>query len=286
MKNIILLTLVTCVLFCRCNSQNKKNIPISNIENTGKFGKWQMLTIQKNDTILFLPCDADNRSITYTKDSVIDNKEQENLRCKIQSIIEKGNRTYISLEKDCSYSETISYEIISNNLVHWYLYNGVNFLSTNEINKYKIVEQPCTECRSQEECNGIDTLNKSVIINGNWRYSCDSLANIYITDENNILFAVMSNQIYIKAKLKKIKKNKFELLLIKPEDLGPGGMNMNWNSFSRDRAIANIDLLENDTIRFYWVGFYDEKERKIVFPDCEFNLESDYNNPVILKKCQ
>lgn len=244
-----------------------------------------MLTIQKKDSILFQPCDTDNRSIIYTEDSIIDNTGQECLRCKIiKEVLKKGNRTCIFLEKGCSYSDTISYERIKDNLVHWYLYNGVNFLSTNKSEKYKIIEQPCIECRSKKECDKVD--NTNININGNWLYSCNSSASINITDENNTLLAVMSNQIYIKVKLKKIKKNKFELFLIEPEDLGPGGMNMKWENFSRDKAIANIDLLENGTIQFFWIGFYDEKENEIVFPKCEFNLEFDGINPVILKRCQ
>ncbi|MGM5630051.1 hypothetical protein O2K51_04035 [Apibacter raozihei] len=285
MKNITLLALLTYLLFCGCNSHNKKNNIILNSKNPENFGNWKMLTIQKNDSILFQPCDADNRSITYTKDSIFDNTGQEDVRCRIQNTFEKGNRTYISLEKGCSYSDTISFEKINYNLIHWYLYNGVNFLSTNETNKYKIVEQPCSECQSLEECEKIDIVNKKNIINGNWGYSCESPASISIKNENNILFAVMSNQIYIRAKLKEIEPNKFELYLIEPDDLGPGGMRMNWSNFSKNRAIATIDLLKNGTVNFLWIGFYDEKEKEIIFPDCEFNLESDNTNPVVLRKC-
>lgn len=121
-------------------------------------------------------------------------------------------------------------------------------------------------------------------IKGKWATSCNESIILTIGKEFDFILPVMSNQIYIKAKIKKI-DNLYHVFLIEPDDLGLGGSQLDWDNFSTEKPIANIEILRNETMSFQWLGFYHTTNKEIIFPDSEFNLETG-SNPSILNKCQ
>ena len=78
------------------------------------------------------------------------------------------------------------------------------------------------------------------------------------------VYEVNSNQIYILANIKKNKKDIEEFYLIKPLDLGRGGLNLNWDNFSLKKKIMSIEY-KNNKINAIWNGFYDKNQKKYVW---------------------
>ena len=79
-------------------------------------------------------------------------------------------------------------------------------------------------------------------------------------------FEVNSNQIYIKARAKyrfySPSITIMEIFLVEPDDLGLGGMKLNWNGFSGTHKIAEIRAFKNQSVEFQWFGFYDKEKKK------------------------
>ncbi|MCY0978692.1 hypothetical protein PGH12_10605 [Chryseobacterium wangxinyae] len=72
-------------------------------------------------------------------------------------------------------------------------------------------------------------------------------------------------------------------LKIIPEDSGNFGAKLPWNEYLNDQSIAYIKVVDENTLKFYWYGFYNKKTKKREMTDCEFIQESN-NKEVILKK--
>jgi hypothetical protein len=107
---------------------------------------------------------------------------------------------------------------------------------------------PLTTSNAQEHKNNLS---------GNWSTTCDNGTILKIISMNESFLEVNKNQIYIKTKAEK-NKDSINLVLVDPEDLGPGGMRLKWNSFSRKLPIAVVKNISDRTIHFEWIGFYDE----------------------------
>ncbi|MCL1942027.1 MAG: hypothetical protein FWF54_00520 [Candidatus Azobacteroides sp.] len=181
------------------------------------------------------------------------------------------------------YNENNIYKICYNNgdneicIILSLINNDGNFI----INDIKNADLLTIGSESEEENKGTDS---SYNIKGNWFITCNESAVFKIEKENDILLPVMSNQIYIKARIEKVKDNFYHVYLIEPDDLGAGGLRLDWDNFSTEKPIADIEILSNGTMSFKWIGFYHISDKKIVFPECEFNLETG-GNPSILINC-
>lgn len=112
-----------------------------------KEGEWIQLSITKKDTIIYNPCLSENRKIIIKNDNLIDYTGQETISCKINSFFSKKGWQYIILEKHCSYSDTIAYKEINNNILQWKLYNNVSFYSTSSSSRknYRVVNEKCND---------------------------------------------------------------------------------------------------------------------------------------------
>jgi hypothetical protein len=99
---------------------------------------------------------------------------------------------------------------------------------------------PLTTSNAQEHKNDLS---------GNWSTTCDNGITLKTINMNESFIAVNKNQIYIKTKVEK-SKDSINLILEDPEDLGPGGMRLKWNSFSRELPIAVIKNVSDRTIHF------------------------------------
>jgi hypothetical protein len=62
------------------------------------------------------------------------------------------------------------------------------------------------------------------------------------------------------------------------------GSNLNWKEYLNDEPIAYIKIIDDNTINFYWYGFYNKKTKKREFKDNSFYQETPIKD-IILKKC-
>jgi len=71
----------------------------------------------------------------------------------------------------------------------------------------------------------------------------------------------------------------------KPMDMGSGGNSLNWDTYLNDKEIVKIKILDNNTIEFHWLGFYNAKTRKREFLQNDITEEAG-KNPLILHRCE
>jgi len=122
---------------------------------------------------------------------------------------------------------------------------------------------------------------------GIWKTSCENGFAYLTIKKDTSFFAVMSNQIYIKVSLKKDTKktNSYNIILIQPDDLGAGGILLDWSNFSRSIPIGYIFFLPSNMAEFKWLGFYNIVKKERIFTTSEFDLETN-GNPVHLTLCK
>lgn len=123
---------------------------------------------------------------------------------------------------------------------------------------------------------------------GHWMMSCTdmpSLGSIDISSDGNLM-DVNNNQILIGFTIKTIGQD-FYLYLTSPADLGAGGMNLPWSSFSTNEAIAKLHMLSHQQMSFTWYGFYHEMEEKYYWQaNHDFLLQTDGDtDTVTLQRC-
>jgi hypothetical protein len=117
---------------------------------------------------------------------------------------------------------------------------------------------------------------------GRWSPNCERIGGLDIQNTDRITIDVNSNQIYILSR-GTFHEDTLTLYLNHPEDLGRGGMMLDWNSFSKNEPIALIKLISKDTARIIWRGFYNKKTKVR-----EWTAEPDFaeQNPQVLSKCK
>lgn len=195
-------------IFFRCISQEKK------LEN----GEWIQITVNKNDTVIYNPCYAENRKIIIKDNILVDHNGQEIISCKINSYFEKEGWKYIVLEKKCSYSDTIRYRS-KNNIVEWELYNDVKFYSIlSKFNKkFKNLDEVC----DNEEIDELSNLNQLVKkwqgIYYNEPY-IDSVGSYYVTINFKYLNFGFSGDNEFEYKIKPVENSDDSLFLYRKEE--------------------------------------------------------------------
>lgn len=125
--------------------------------------------------------------------------------------------------------------------------------------------------------------------NGIWKTNCGSgLGSLTIKNKNASL-VVLFNQIYID--MEEVKRYDFEngiayKLKQIPEDLGSYGIKLDWSEYTNEKPIAYVKTVDENTLKFYWYGFYNNKTKKREMTECQFNQEQNISNEeIILKKC-
>lgn len=119
---------------------------------------------------------------------------------------------------------------------------------------------------------------------GDWRISCEEGSGyIQVLSLDSIFIEINSNQIYVISK-GVIKKNILYVYLVAPGELGMGGMNLNWNNFSRNEPIAEL-LFKKKDAELKWKGFYNTKKLKYEWVEGPDWFLGNYKNRVLLKNC-
>lgn len=121
---------------------------------------------------------------------------------------------------------------------------------------------------------------------GVWKGDCDmSAGKIEINKGNSISMEINSGQVYItaKAKISDQSSDILELYIDMPGDCGPGGAGMAWDDFSRIKPICTLDFSTTDSPKMDWLGFFNEKTKKVEWKDGPDWVSDDFNG--IFKKC-
>jgi len=155
---------------------------------------------------------------------------------------------------------------------------------------YSILNDEYLNFRSTHSANNIST-KENYSITGDWKTDCTgSVASLNINGNTGFL-EVISNQIYVE--LQEIKRYDFEKgiaykLKNIPEDSGNFGATLPWKDYVNDKPIVYIKVVDDNTIKFYWYGFYNNKSKMRDITDCNFmqEVKKSKDNSVILKKCE
>ncbi len=118
---------------------------------------------------------------------------------------------------------------------------------------------------------------------GRWSTDCENTRGINIPNTNNIAIEVNNNQIYINA-TSTPKGKTLTIYLHETEDLGRGGMMLDWQNFSKSNPIAHLDLSSKYSAQLTWNGFFNKVKNKY-----EWTHEPDLikkQNPATLAKCK
>lgn len=125
-------------------------------------------------------------------------------------------------------------------------------------------------------------LSISVNANERWAIDCASGKGSIIIEQNKADIIVNTNQIVVSTKVVR-SDDKLSFFLEEPADLGRGGMMLNWDDFSSDKAIADAEI-NGDTIEFSWKGFFENSTLKYVWIyDSEFTSPKNENHVTIYK---
>lgn len=93
---------------------------------------------------------------------------------------------------------------------------------------------------------------------GRWSPDCGKINGINIHDHNRIIIEVNSNQIYILS-AGTISDDTLTITLKSPEDLGRGGMMLEWDEFSKKIPIAKMKFISEGKSTVEWLGFYNDR---------------------------
>ncbi len=101
-------------------------------------------------------------------------------------------------------------------------------------------------------------------LSGRWSPDCDNLEGIKIDGHLKAEFTINSNQIVINSILKEggKKDGAIDVYFESPLDLGRGGMNLDWDHFSRIIRIATVKIKGENDINLNWIGFFSDKAKK------------------------
>lgn len=116
---------------------------------------------------------------------------------------------------------------------------------------------------------------------GRWSPNCEKIGGINIQDQNKITIEVNSNQIHILS-TGTINNDTLIITLNSPEDLGRGGMMLEWDDFSKETPIAKMKLISERKSKVEWLGFYNNKLQTSVWLNEPDFLETESD---IFYKC-
>lgn len=129
--------------------------------------------------------------------------------------------------------------------------------------------------------------NRKHSAEGTWMVDCKKGVGSLSVNGKEASLILLYNQIYID--LSELKRYDFEkgiayTLKEIPEDIGEIGRGLNWKEYINNEPIAYIKMIDDNTIYFYWYGFYNKKTKKREFKESNFQQESNAKE-IILRKC-
>lgn len=270
------------ILFsCQDGKKELKNSSQNNNKTESLIGHtFLKVTQKKSDKILFKPCDANIETFKIYKDSIYHNMGQEyDIITKIKSFNKDQIILFEGFNTNLNKNEVLNFEKIDQ--FYWKINNE---LYIDDLYKSKISLIKEVNCDSNEKIE-IGTIKYSA--NGIWSIDCaNGIGSMTINGKTSSLI-VLSNQIYIE--MVETKRYDFEKgiaykLKEIPDDLGTYGIKLDWKEYVNDKPIAYIKIIDDNTINFYWYGFYNKKTNKREMTECQFNQDSNEKD-IVLKKC-
>ncbi|NNS05734.1 hypothetical protein [Erwinia sp. JH02] len=120
---------------------------------------------------------------------------------------------------------------------------------------------------------------------GTWGTTCDDEGFSIQLSKIPSPLIVNDNQIIISIHSKEISANQVAVYFDKPLDLGTGGMNLAWDSFSTTKSVAEMTIKGSSGL-FRWYGFFDKSKKKYVWVDGpDFVQDHTKNGLIKLKRC-
>ncbi|SHM55027.1 hypothetical protein [Chryseobacterium polytrichastri] len=253
---------------------------------------WYEIKKQGNNYSI-VDCGYEGEWFKIVNDSIYDHGIMEDSKFKIDRIVRKENSVSLYINKKEEYNITWidrkrgiikkTSDLEGNNSKYY-----VRKSNLNNIKHVKGTNKDCITSEDFNETKKISTNDKlSYSANGTWKLNCEEeVANISIKGKNAFL-VVLFNQIYIE--MVETKRYDFEKgiaykLKEIPDDLGTYGIKLDWKEYVNDKPIAYIKIIDDNTINFYWYGFYNKKTNKREMTECQFNQDSNEKD-IVLKKC-
>lgn len=180
-------------------------------------------------------------------------------------------------------NEDDEFHLKPNALTYYYLYVNNNWKLIHIMNADAIPIDNILKFKTsiiQKELVGSNT--------STWRTNCKEGFTYIKINGKNASLVVASNQIYID--LVETKRYDFEKGIAYklekiPEDMGRGGMGLNWEEYINDKPIVYVKMIDDNHMYFYWYGFYNKKTKKREFLESDFNVENK-SKDIILTKCE
>lgn len=97
---------------------------------------------------------------------------------------------------------------------------------------------------------------------GRWSVSCDTPVILSIDKEKSAILTVNSNQIYIEVAYRAASGGGLDIFYVQPEELGPGGSEIDWDDISTLEKIGSFTMVDNKMANFSWFGFLNKKTGK------------------------
>ena len=239
---------------------------------------------------IYEPCDASNKKYTIKDSFVVYTTAQDgDFKYKILNIT-KGNNDYEFKIKNTDPTQNVSILNIKKIDNKYYSINNKVFIDSVFIKTISHIKQSCEECGNCDDIKKQVNIINNQTVNGYWKIDCkNGNSSINIKDKTAFL-EVMFNQIYIDMiEVKRYDSENGIAYKLKeiPEDKGNFGVNLNWKEYVNDKPIAYIKVINNNTVYFYWYGFFNKKTQKREFTECGFQQEKSKNQQeIILKKCK
>ncbi|MFB9057526.1 hypothetical protein ACFFU9_12320 [Mariniflexile ostreae] len=257
----------------------------SNIPEALSNTTWQFIKDKNNEKIR--PCEKSLLSFRIKNDSLYFYRMSDEIE-KIKSVTETKSGYIISFENFIANAEyRLRWIDKGKRIILWEYYN----LDDNEVNSdfsFYTIDYKNYNSLPKEECinSEIEDPISHMGLNDQWKVRCEGLGKIQIKDKE-VFIEVNSNQIYIDATLGKVNDSIYNIYLNKPNDLGAGGMRLDWGSFSKDSLIGKINYnIESDIMNFNWLGFYNtETHQRDWVENSDFQLQSEQLKDIKLIRC-
>lgn len=115
-----------------------------------------------------------------------------------------------------------------------------------------------------------------------WSVDCTSKELIKVDSDGTAAFEVTSNQIYLRTAIQRVNAASYEVRFVRPEDLGSGGLALNWKVVSTKLPVARLHIIDSDHIGIDWKGFKDDRGKRLIkFPSPDVYDGAE----IIMTKC-
>lgn len=282
MKYIYIVFVLFCFVSCKeknSSLNNERKIVFNNKNNISNLITTWYEVKQRSDSYILSDCGYEGRWLKIKKDSIYEHGIMEDSHFGIYKIIKNDNEILLYINEMDFYSISWVDKLKKIINIKSEFYGNINryYVSKGNLKKIQKNGADCIENISFEE-------NKS--IDGNWKTNCDNLGTLEIK-EKKVFIELNSNQVYIDALLDKKNDSIYNILLKAPNDLGAGGMRLDWGNFSKDSIIARINYSKKrDFIIFNWLGFYNDSIKKREWVEnSEFQLQSEILRDIKLIRC-